>query len=276
MKADFHMHSTASDGSMAPEELMRAVHARGIEVAALTDHDSVEGLGPAARSARQLGIRFVPGIEFNTVHGEEEVHVLAYWIDERSPGLERFLAERREERTRRVEKILSLLGSSYGIRLRLEEVVGDSDAAALTRLHVARALCAKGFGTSADEAYSRYLAKGRGAYVRQESMSPTEAVTLAGELGGIAVLAHPITLIEPFALLPSLIDAGLGGIEVYYPDHSKELCERLLDICARDELLATGGSDFHGSGSRHTCDLGGVAVPQEAVSALLQWKRTGS
>ena len=271
MKSDFHMHSTASDGSMAPDELMRAVRAHGIDAAALTDHDSVEGVVLAARTASSLGISLIPGIEFNTILGEEDVHILAYWVDPTSPRLSRFLEERRIERVRRIERILVLLANRYDIVLEHDEVFAGTDDKALTRLHVARLLVDKGYGESSDEVFSRYMAKGKGAYVRQESMSPADAVALAREIGGLSVLAHPGDLDDPLPLISTLIGAGLGGLEAYYPDHSPSFRDSLIEIARKHDLLVTGGSDFHGSGSRHTCELGGVAVPEKAALQLLEW-----
>lgn len=269
MAADLHAHTTASDGSLPPAGLIERARQIGLSAVAVTDHDTVEGLGEAREAAVRLGVRLVPGVELNTDATGREIHILGFYVDwEGGPLLDR-LSRLRAARRERLDRIVRSLCET-GVRLehdRVLEIVGGGSAG---RIHVARALVEAGEAVSVNEAFERYLVPGRPGYVRRTKLQPAEAVRLIRAAGGVAVLAHPGLVGDADeTLVAGLREAGLEGLEVYYPAHDPQEVERYREWADKFDLVATGGSDFHGIDERWG-DLGTVWVNDEVVDALAE------
>lgn len=259
-RVDLHTHSVHSDGTSAPEETVRRAHARGVEVLALTDHDTVGGCAAAAREARRLGLPFVHGIEINTGEGDM-VHVLGYGLDPACPALARRLSEFRGRRVERLKRIVERI-SAAGVELRWEEIEG---AETLGRPHIADALRRKGVVRSRREAFQRFLSRGGAAYVESMGPSVREAVEVIRAAGGWASLAHPGAFKD--GDLKGWVDQGLEGIEAFYPAHTAAQRGRFLELAARYGLVPTGGSDYHGPGTGRE-EIGGIRVPEDLFERL--------
>lgn len=264
---DLHTHSTASDGLLAPARLVALAVERGLRALALTDHDTVGGVAEAGAAAAAAGLRFIPGVELSTHVEAGEVHMLGYFIDPDKPTLLASLARFREAREGRAEAMVARL-SAAGAPIRLERVLALAAGGSIGRPHVARALVEAGHATSVGDAFDRWLVRGRPGYVERFKLTPADAVRLIREVGGVPVLAHPHSADDLPGLLPELIDAGLAGLECYYGDYDEIRREQYLTLARRHNLVPTGGTDFHGTGTAHRRPLGGVYVPPETVAAL--------
>ncbi|MHB0879034.1 MAG: PHP domain-containing protein [Anaerolineae bacterium] len=264
--ADLHVHSTASDGRLSPAELVTRALSRGLRVLALTDHDSVDGLDEALRTAQGSPLLVVPGVEFNAQTAHGEAHVLGYCVDHGDTRLRRRLVERQTARDRRAEAMVRLLARlGYPISFgRVQEIAGGGSVG---RPHVARALAEAGYVGDVDEAFRRLIRRGAPAYVPTPTLAAPDAVRWVLQAGGIPVLAHPLQVLEGVA---SLVKEGLAGLEVYYGGYGPEDIAFLERFAISSGLLLTGGSDFHGSGVLNTPDLGDVPLPWEHVERLLQ------
>jgi 3',5'-nucleoside bisphosphate phosphatase len=263
---DLHTHTTASDGALSPRELVRQAARVGLRVLAVTDHDSTEGLAEALAEARHHPpLEIVPGIEINCDADAAEIHVLGYCMDYEAPWFQAFCREQREERRARVRRIAERL-EALGLPIDPEEVWALVQEGSAGRPHVARVMVRRGYVASVREAFSRYLATGRPAYVPRRKLTPVEAVRVIRRAGGVPVLAHP-GLADRDAMIPALVAAGLLGIECYYNEHSAARTAHYLQLCRDHRLLATGGSDFHGPPVR-PARLGTPTVPLGAWDAL--------
>jgi predicted metal-dependent phosphoesterase TrpH len=269
---DLHTHSTASDGLLRPAELVRTAARRGITALGLTDHDTVAGVAEATVESERVGVEVVPGVELGTSASRREVHVLGYFVDAASPLLLDTLASLAARRRDRAALMVERLGE-LGVPLTVEEVFALAGSGSVGRPHVARALVARGAATDVADAFDRYLAGGRPAYVPRQPFAPEEAVGLVRAAGGVPVLAHPLTTGDPEGMVARLLPAGLGGLEVYYGEYDAKTRNALLALADRHGLIPTGGSDFHGEGLKHGRDLGGPAVPVETVDRLRRARR---
>lgn len=286
MRIDLHVHSTASDGTLSPSEVVREAHARGLCAIALTDHDTMDGVAEALQAGMRLGVEVIPGVELNTESPAGEVHVLGYfpppegWSPEADPAghgagvvgavIDRefydLLASRRDSRAERARKMVQRL-RELGMPLSYEDVLRQAGDAPVGRPHIARALLEAGYVESVKEAFDRWLHRGGPAYVPREKLSPAEAVQAIIDAGGVPVLAHP-GRIDGQWVIQELIDAGLEGLECHYPEHTPEQTERYLGLAREHGLVVTGGTDYHGPRSPHDADLGSLPVPPEAVEQL--------
>lgn len=253
MKADLHMHSTASDGVHAPQEVMRLAAEAGYTHVALTDHDSMAGMPAAREAALRLGIRLIPGVELSC-GAQKEIHILGYGCDPEDAALRAFCARRVAQREARAEAMverLCALGKPIEMR-RVRELAHG----AIARPHVARALLEAGHVASVSDAFERYLRPGKPAYVPKEDVKVAEAVRLIAQAGGVAVLAHPMELKMGETQLESLVgewkEQGLAGLEAYHPSAQGNHAAALARMARREGLLVTGGSDFHGEAVRRT------------------------
>ncbi len=264
---DLHTHSTASDGLFAPARLVALAVERGLRVLALTDHDTVGGVGEASDAAAATGLRFIPGVELSTFVEAGEVHMLGYFIDPADPTLLEALGRFREAREGRAEGMVSRLREA-GASIRLERVLELAAGGSIGRPHVARALVEAGHAASVGEAFDRWLVRGRPGYVERFKLTPSAAVTLIREVGAVPVLAHPHSAADLASLLPELLAAGLAGLECYYGDYDDDRRDEYLRLASRHNLVPTGGTDFHGTGAAHRRPLGHTYVPLESVEAL--------
>lgn len=265
---DLHTHTTASDGTYAPAELVREAARRGVRVLAVTDHDSVDAVVPAIAAARQHApLEIVPGIEINTDEPGGEVHVLGYFLDHEAGWLLDLLREFREERAARVHRIVERL-AALGCPIDAEEVLALVAEGSAGRPHVAQVMVRRGYVGTVREAFDRFLAAGKPGYVPHRKVTPREACEIIRRASGLAVVAHPCFHPDPEAMIRSLADAGvLDGVECYYAEHSPEQTAQMLALCRGLGLVPTGGSDFHGPRVR-AATLGQPSVPWEAWDAL--------
>jgi predicted metal-dependent phosphoesterase TrpH len=272
-KADLHTHTTYSDGSLTPAQLVARAVQRGLQVMALTDHDCTDGLPEALEeAARHPGFLLIPGVELSTDVPQNEVHVLGYFIEWQSPAFQERLRRLRVSRLDRGRAMLAKL-RDLGIDLsweRVQQIAGDG---AVGRPHIALAMLEAGHIKTLEEAFDLYLGRNGPAYVEREKMTPAEAVEMITSVRGLPVLAHPAQLEDLDHFLEELKGAGLLGLEVYYQDYSPEVIDRLLDVARRHELLPLGGSDFHGLGTAHERDLGDIPLPFESVEQLIALAR---
>lgn len=249
MKIDLHMHSVYSDGDETPETLAKRCAALHVEVAALTDHDTVGGVAEFLRTAASLGMEAVSGIELSSLK-HKEVHILGYKVNYLDPGFIGELSRIQEMRARRNSEILRLL-SRHNIFITEEDIAGQTRSS-VGRKHIAAAMVRKGYVFNLDEAFSRWLGHGKRAYVPAFRLKPHEAISLIKRYGGAAVLAHPLKLNLPAEELKKTIkelkDCGLDGIEAYYVSHTTRESELLQEYADELDLGVTCGSDYHGSG----------------------------
>jgi 3',5'-nucleoside bisphosphate phosphatase len=263
---DLHSHTTASDGALSPRELVKLAARHGVRVLAVTDHDSVSGLPEAIEEAARHGVEIVPGLEINCDVPGSEVHVLGYCVDWQAEWFESFLAEQRAERTARVHRIVERL-AELGLPLTADEVFAICKEGSPGRPHVAQAMINRGYVKSVREAFDRYLRADGPANVPRRRLTPVDAVAVIRRAHGVPVFAHP-GLANRDALIPELVEAGLGGIETYYPEHSAGQIEAYRALCRAHDLVATGGSDYHGPHTGRATTLGSPHVPLDVWHEL--------
>jgi predicted metal-dependent phosphoesterase TrpH len=263
---DLHSHTTASDGSLTPRELVREAARRGLRVLGVTDHDSTDGLAPALdEAARYRPLEIVPGIEINCDVEGAEIHILGYYVDYETAWFQEFCRAQREERRARVHRMAARL-RELGMPIDPEEVFGLVREGSAGRPHVAQAMIEHGYVKSVREAFDKYLAAGKPGHVPRRKLAPEDAVRLIRRAAGVPVFAHP-GLSDRDEMIPELIAAGLMGLECYYSEHSAAQTATYLQLCRDRDLVATGGSDFHGPKVR-AATLGVPPVPMAAWEAL--------
>ncbi len=265
MRIDLHTHTTASDGLLAPDALVRLAKEAGVTVLGVADHDTTDAVDQAMAAGQRLGVEVIPAVEINTDVEAIEVHVLGYFIDYPQPWFQTFLTRLRDGRVNRAVKMVEKL-NALGVPVefaRVREIAGG----AVGRPHVARALVESGAVRSTEEAFERYIGRTGPAYVERLKVTPEDAVHVILQANGIPVLAHPGWGVSD-EMIPPLVAAGLEGLEVYYPDHTPGMVSRYLAIAARHHLLVTGGTDFHGGDLATKARIGSQYVPPEAVEQL--------
>jgi hypothetical protein len=263
--ADLHLHTQFSDGTFTPEELVWHAQKNGLACIALTDHDTVEGCARTAAACAKVQMDFIPGAELTAEHEDTEVHVLGYFLDPHNQELLQKIARFQAVRQNRIHEMCAAL-NQLGIPLRAETVFALANCQSPGRPHVARALVKEKLIGSLDEAFERFLKKGRPAWVPKTKMSALESVELIHQAGGLAVMAHP-GLNRSDEIIPDLVHAGLDGIECFHTKHSTVMAERYLEIAEKYGLLVTGGSDCHGF-SKNKPLIGTVKLPYEHVEKL--------
>ena len=263
---DLHTHTTASDGTYAPRDLVAEAASRGVRVLAVTDHDSTEGLAEAFDEAeRRRPLEIIPGVEINCDVEGAEIHVLGYLMDWQAEWFQDFCREQRRERRSRVHRMVERL-AAIGMPLDADEVFAIVKEGSAGRPHVAQVMVARGYVKTVREAFDKYLGSGKPGHVPRKKVTPEDAVRIIRKAGGVPVFAHP-GLADRDELIPGLIAAGLMGIECYYTEHSAAQRAEYLQTCKDHDLVATGGSDFHGPKVRAAI-LGSPSVPMAAVDAL--------
>jgi len=269
---DLHTHTTASDGTYTPEALVRHAQKEGLKILAITDHDSAAGVMEAVEAGEEYGVKVIPGVEISVVFEPTEMHILGYGIDVNDPIFTDALTKLKENRERRNPKMLARL-RELGFKITLEEVIAEAGGDIVGRPHMARVLLKKGYVSSIDEAFQKYLGKGCPAYVPKEKLTPKQAINIIKKAGGLAFLAHPVYLekteTELKLVLEELISYGLDGIEAYYTYHNEEQTRLYLELASKYNLLISGGSDFHGENKPEILigrGLGDLKIPEEKVS----------
>ena len=266
---DLHTHTTASDGRCAPAELVARAAAAGVDVLSVTDHDTTAACEAASAACVEARIEFVPGIEITAVVDGADVHVLGYFIDPAAGPLGTFLAEQRRRRIDRVRQMIERL-AAHGITLDVEQVLqpGTADTQkAVGRPWIARALIAGGHVATSNEAFERWLSRGRPAFVARIGPTPEEVLHQIHGAKGIASLAHP-GLLGRDDLIPGLAGAGLDALEAYHSKHQPEDTLRYLMFADRLGLAVSGGSDYHADPSHGPAGPGGVSLPRELYEKL--------
>jgi 3',5'-nucleoside bisphosphate phosphatase len=272
---DLHTHSTHSDGSASPEELIARAKAKSVRAVAITDHDTVSALAQARAAANRLDVEFVTGIEISAEYSPGTMHILGYCIHDESVALNEKLEELKIAREKRNPEIARRL-QSLGLDVEYDEVVRLAGNKVVGRPHFARVLVEKDYVKSIQEAFDRYLKKGASAYVEKARLSPADSIELIHNAGGVAVLAHPYQLkLDSYDaandLIGELASMGLDGIEAIYSRHTPSERAKYSEIAARHNLLVTGGSDYHGSYKPDidiVTGLGDLEVPYEVLEAL--------
>lgn len=265
-RADLHTHTTASDGSLAPADLIAAARSRGLAAIAITDHDTVEGVEDALTIASP-GLRIMVGVELSCVLGKVDIHMLGYGFDTAASGLRSLLGNRAMERRERAATIVERL-VAFGAPVELNRVIELAGPGTIGRPHIARALVEAGHASSVGDAFDRFLGTGQPGYVERPELSPERAITEIHAAGGAAVLAHPLYSPGYAGFLPGLVEAGLDGIEVVYPDHNPETRRSLSQLAAQFGLVETGGTDFHGDFGRPGKGLGDTTVSVDVIDQL--------
>ncbi len=274
IRIDLHAHTTASDGSLTPEELVQLAKQQGVATLAVTDHDTVAGLPRAIAEGVQAGVEVISGIEISCLYGKTELHILGYFINPDDPHLAPALITYQASREKRNPLIVKRL-QDLGCPLAYAEVKAAAGTATVGRPHIAQALVRRGYVRSVSEAFDRYLADNAPAYVPRLLPTPAEAIGLIRKIGGIPVLAHPVytsRLNEPFEQVCETLKAlGLLGIEALYSSHSRQQTDRYRDIAKNHGLLVTGGSDFHGESKPNLLvgtGYGNLTVPRDLLEPM--------
>jgi len=272
MNIDLHIHSTASDGRLTPAEVVARAAKLGMSAIAITDHDSVKGIESALTAARKYpDLRVIPGVEMGAEVPSGEMHILGYFVNHKSTELQQALKTLRDSRANRVKRMIVKL-DGIGIEIQWEDVSSLASGASLGRPHLAQALLNSGHTASIDEAFERYIGHDGPAFVVREKMTPLETVELITRTGGLAVLAHPARTADLDATISELKSAGLVGMEVYYKDYDHQTINRLREIADNHQLIACGGSDYHGFEDGN--EIGQCDVPQETVDQLIHvWEQ---
>ena len=268
-RIDLHIHTTASDGKFSPEDIVHRSAELGLTVIALCDHDSVDGIVPALKAARGFPqIRVIPGVEISTYAPGSEVHLLGYSIDYTDPELEATLASLRSSRRERAKRIIAKL-EGLDVHIDWQRVQEIAGSGSIGRPHIAQAMLEKGYVTSFKEAFTKYIGFKGPAYIERQKITPLEAVALVTKAGGLPVLAHPLTVKAPETMIAKLKTAGLVGLEVNYNGYTEEERDSLARLAKKYDLIATGGSDYHGLDDSAETMLGGTYVPQESAEHLI-------
>jgi len=269
---DLHTHTTASDGTLSPSALLAKALELEVRALAITDHDSTAGfeaVQPLLSAHPEIGV--IPGLEMSA-EGELTCHLLAYGLDIRSLGFQEKLAHFRRRRLERIAAMTKKI-NALGISVQYERVVALAAGGSVGRPHLADALIEMKYVKTRQEAFDRYLKRDGPAYVSADGPAASEIIQLIRSAKGVPVLAHPSYYTTP-ELLKRLVDAGLMGLEVYYPEHSRSMVRRYLELAQSYNLVATGGSDFHGPRT-HRAALACVDVPESVVANLEEARQRG-
>lgn len=268
--ADLHLHTFYSDGTYTPQELVNKASEVGLSAIAVTDHDTVEAIDPVSQCAAKKNIEVIPAIELTAEYEGQEVHILGYFIDYKSIELLKKLDFLRDNRRKRMHKMVGKL-NKMNVNITAEDVFKFASEAIVGRLHLARALVAGGHCVSIYEAFYKYIGENAPAYVCGFRFSPKEAIKLIRDNKGIAVLAHPYTMRKD-NLISLFVTDGIQGLEVYYPEYSNTITEHYRDLADKYGLLLTGGSDCHGK-AKPEIQIGSIKIPIELVEKLKTERR---
>jgi predicted metal-dependent phosphoesterase TrpH len=273
MRIDLHLHTTASDGQLTPNELIQLARKIQLGTIAITDHDTTDGIVEAIREASHTGTPFViPGIELSAEDASGDVHMLGYFIDTGNANLQTRLAKFRQDRATRAQQIVQKL-VTMGMPIQWERVLeiaagSGKKSGVIGRPHVARAMIEAGYVDSIPDAFQRYLNPDKPAYVGRERLSPEGAIALIHSAGGVAVLAHPAKLANYGTMTRRLVPMGLDGVEVVHPANSESVRLDLRGLARECDLVMTGGSDFHGVDDRGGMSIGSFTPPDGCVPIL--------
>lgn len=266
-KIDMHVHTTASDGIFSPMEIVESAKKNGLKGIAITDHDTIEGISEAIEASKKYkDFIVIPGIEFSTIFDEVEVHILGYFIDFNNPKILYITEKMKNHRLERGKRIIEKL-QEMDVDITLEDIYKVVEEGVIGRVHIGRVLVNKGYVSSINEAFEKFLKKGRPAYVERFKLTIKEAVDMIEISNGIPVLAHP-GLIDKKIKLTTIIEKGIRGIEVYHPKHSMIEKEYYLNLAKKYNLFITGGSDYHDGIVNGLPTVGSTAIPYETIMKM--------
>jgi predicted metal-dependent phosphoesterase TrpH len=268
LKADLHLHTTASDGRLEPHELVDMAVEMGLDVIAVTDHDTIDGVYPATEAAKKYpSFQVIPGVELSTDVPRGEVHVLGYFIDYTDAYLVQKLNGLRDSRKGRALRMIDKL-HDLGMKITWNRVEELAQGGSVGRPHVAQVLLEAGYVRSLKEAFDKYIGRNGPAYAEREKMTPVDSVRLIKNARGLPVLAHPVEIENLEALVVELINAGLVGIEVFYTKYTQMTIGRLLVLAKKYDLIPTGGTDYHHFEDGIEDIMGTVPIPSKPVEQL--------
>lgn len=265
--ADLHIHTSYSDGTMTPEEVVDDAIRQGVSAIAITDHDTTDGLVIACRHAEGKNLHIIAGIEFSSYLSPSEVHILGYFIDVNNVSLQKIIQQSREDRVNRIYAMVEKL-HKLQVNVDPQEILALAGRGSPGRMHVAEVIWQHGFCGTILEAFAKYLGDNKPAYVPKKTLTTQHAIELIRDAGGVSVLAHP-GLTQRDNIIEDLVKWGLQGIEIYYPSHTPQAVSKYLKIAKKFNLAITGGSDFHGE-RRVNCPIAKVTIPGDLVSKLRQ------
>ena len=272
-KVDLHIHSTVSDGQVSPEDIVCKSAECGLNIIAIADHDSVDGIAHALAAAKTFPwLKVIPCVEISTDVPHGEVHILGYFIDYTNRELQATLERMRNSRRERAQGMIAKL-KNLGIYIEWQRVQEIAGSGSIGRPHIAQAMLEKGYISSFKEAFTKYISRDGTAYVEREKMTPVEAVELILRACGLPVLAHPPTVNDYEATIVELKAAGLIGIEAYYNGYTADEVNKLSSLANKYGLIASGGSDYHGLDADMETMIGGADVPLESAEQLIALAR---
>ena len=264
-RADLHLHTSASDGTYEPEELVRLACELRFDAIAVTDHDSVASVEAAVDAGRRLGVQVIAGVELSTRFDDVEAHLVGLFIDPTNAGLTALIDRAVEERRTRLVRITERLAEE-GIDVSADDILDEAAGGSVGRVHLAEALVRSGHTSSISESFVRFLAEGRPAYVPKWSPSPETCCRTIREAGGVAVFAHPGDFIDELRV-KHFVTAGCRALEAYYPTYGRTLTETYVKLADRLDVGVSGGSDCHGARKKRAF-FGTVSVPMTCVEDL--------
>lgn len=281
MSIDLHTHTTFSDGTFSPKELVKYACEKGLNAIAVTDHDTTDGVAEAMSATENIPLEVIPGIELSSMYEDKEIHIVGLFIDPNDKILKSELEGLRKSREERNVLMAEKL-TEKGLPITYEEVFSFSGGSIITRAHFAGVLVEKGFVTSVNEAFTRFLGDGCPCYIQRSLPSAEKSIDMILKNGGLAVLAHPLLYKMGNEHLEHMInrlaEKGLAAIEAYYSTHSPSDTKRICELAEKNSLLLSGGSDFHGSNKKGLdlgCGYGNLDVPNELLVKLKGAKKNG-
>ncbi len=268
--ADLHIHTFYSDSTSSPEEVLKQAYDCNINCIAITDHDTIAGIAPTQQLSSEFGIEVIPGIEFSSEHNGRDIHILGYLFDIHHPVLLKQLEHIQDMRIDRMKQMIARLKEMKVADVDFDEVAALTKSRSVGRLHLATILLKQRKVSTIKQAFDKYLADSAPVYVADLKPTPFEIIDLIHQAGGIAVLAHPM-IANVDELIPQFVEAGLKGMEAYYPNTAEAVVEHYVQIAHKHQLFLTGGSDAHGSAKKNTF-IGRLKIPYELVEKLKDFR----
>ena len=264
---DLHIHTSASDGVLTPEEMVRLAYRMKYKILGITDHDTLNGIKRARNEAEKYGIEIIPGCELTAYYYNHEMHILAYFVDPNNAYLNAYLEKFRKARFDRAKEIVKKL-NKIKIHIRYDELIRKYKTDSIGRPHIAREIVAKGYEKDIQEAFKKYLIPGTPAYVPKFLISPKEVINIVLKSGGVPVFAHPYYYFNVENIISKLVKYGLKGIEVYHSYHSAVFVRKFKQIAKKYNLVETGGSDAHSAPGGDYLPFGKIALSERIVKKL--------
>ena len=271
VNVDLHLHTTYSDGTLSPNRLVQLALKKNLQIISITDHDCTDGIDEAIVASLDKNLTVIPGIELNTDTEDGEIHVLGYFIDYQNKDLQKLLLECRNSRVERAKMIVEKL-NGIGIDIQWKRVEELAGYGAIGRPHIAKAMLETKSIKTFQEAFEKYIGRNGVAYIERFRLNAFEAISTIQQDDGIPVLAHPGYIKNLDNLLPSLIEFGLKGMEVFYANYDKNTINNLKNIASKYELIPCGGSDYHGIKTKTEKLPGSLGPPIESVNKLIELK----